>query len=89
VDVEVLWVVDVLVCAVLDAVQDAGFEVEEDRARDIPCIVGLVEEDVFPVAAFGCEVFEVAVLVYAVFLTELLPELLANCEESYVSDCRT
>jgi hypothetical protein len=41
----------------------------------------LVEEDVFAVAAFGCEVLEVAVLVDAVFLAELLPELRADWEE--------
>ena len=35
----------------------------------------LVEEDVFPVAAFCSKVFEVAILIDAVFLTQLLPEL--------------
>jgi hypothetical protein len=38
----------------------------------------LVEENVFSVAAFGCEVLEIAVFADTVFLTELLPELVAD-----------
>jgi hypothetical protein len=50
----------------------------------------LVEEDVFPVTAFGRKVLEVAVGVDAVFLAELLPELLANYEDVslFVADMR-
>lgn len=66
VNVHVLRVVDVLEGPVLDPVDDARFEVEQDGARDVARVVRLVEEDVFAVAAFGREVFEVAVLVYAV-----------------------
>ena len=86
--VEVLRVVDVFVGAGEDAVDDAGLEVEEDGAGDVARVVGLVEEDVFAVAGprgreaaapaggvGGGEVGEVAVLVYAVFEAELLPEL--------------
>jgi len=40
-DVEVFGVVDVAVGASLDAVDHAGFEVEEDCAGDIPSVVGL------------------------------------------------
>lgn len=39
----------------------------------------LVEEDILPVTALSREVFEVAVLVDAVLLAQLLPELAANC----------
>ena len=77
-DVEVFGVVDVLVGTRLDGVEDAGLEVDEDGARDVPRVVGLVVEDVLAVAALGREVFEVAVLVYAVLLAELLPELAAD-----------
>jgi hypothetical protein len=77
--VEIFGVVDVFVGAGLDAVYDSGFEVEEDGAGDVACVVGLVEEDIFAVAAFGCEVFEVSVLIYAVFAAELLPEFTPDC----------
>jgi hypothetical protein len=83
-DVEVLRVVDVPIRARLDAIDDARFEVEEDGARDVAGVVGLVEEDVFAVAALGREVGEVAVLVDAVFLAELLPELAADCARESV-----
>jgi hypothetical protein len=77
-DVEVLRVVDVLVWAGLNAVDDAGFEIDQDRSGDIPRVVALVVEDILAVAALGCEVLEVAILVYAVLLAELLPELAAD-----------
>jgi len=76
---EVLRIVDVAVGALLDAVDDAGFEVEEDGAGDVAGVVGLVEEDIFAVAAFGGVGGEVAGLVDAVFLAQLLPELGADC----------
>lgn len=76
--IEVLRVVDILIRARLDAIDHSRFEVEQDRAGDVACVVGLVEEDVFAVAAFGREVFEVAVLVDAVFETKLAPELGAD-----------
>jgi hypothetical protein len=76
--VEVLGVVDVLVRAVLDRVEHPRLQVEQDGARNVASVVGLVEEDVFAVAAFGRKILEIAVLVDAVLLTQLLPELLAN-----------
>jgi hypothetical protein len=75
VHVEVLRVVDVLVGARLDGVYDAVLEVEQDGARDIAGVVGLVEEDVLAVAALGRKVLQVAILVDAVLEAELLPEL--------------
>jgi hypothetical protein len=77
--VHVFWVVDILKGAILNSIDDSWFEVEKDGARDVPSIVGLVEEDVFAVAALGSEVFEVAVLVDAVFAAKLLPEFAADC----------
>lgn len=77
--IEVLRVVNVLVCAGLDTVYDSGFKVEKDGARDISRIVGLVEEDILSITAFRCEVFEVSILVYSVFATELLPEFTTDC----------
>jgi hypothetical protein len=75
---EVLWVVDVLVRTGFDCIDYAWFEVQQDRSRDVTCIVGLVEKDVFAVAAFGRKVFEVAILRDAVLEAKLLPELAAN-----------
>lgn len=77
--VEVLRVIDVFVCAGLDSVYYSGFEIEEDCAGDVACIVGLVEEDIFSITAFCCEVFEVSILVDSVFTAELLPEFAADC----------
>jgi hypothetical protein len=79
VHVEVLRVVDVLVGARLDGVDDAVLEVEQDGARDVARVVRLVEEDVLAVAALGGEVLEVAILVDAVLEAELLPELAPDC----------
>jgi hypothetical protein len=50
-------------------------EVEQDGARDVARVVGLVEEDVLAVAALGRKVLQVAILVDAVLEAELLPEL--------------
>ena len=44
-------------------------------------LVYLIEEDIFPVPTFRSEVFEVAILIYAVLLTQLLPELATDFEE--------
>jgi hypothetical protein len=51
------------------------FEIHQDGAWDVARIVGLVEEDIFAVAAFGSKVLEITVAIDAVFLTQLLPEL--------------
>jgi hypothetical protein len=53
-------------------------EVDEDGAWDVACVVALVVEDIFAVAALGREVLEVPVLADAVLLAELLPELTAD-----------
>ena len=75
---EVFRVVDVLVRAGLDAVDDAWLEVDQDGPGDVSGVVALVEEDVLAVAALARKVLEVAILVDAVFLAKLLPELAAN-----------
>jgi len=95
---EVFRVVDILVRAGLDVVDDlaaesvllfavwppgpkatyAGLEVNEDGPRNVAGIVALIVKDVFPVAAFGSEVFQVSVLANAMLLTQLLPELAPN-----------
>jgi hypothetical protein len=77
--VEVLGIVNVLVVAGLDRIEHPRLQVEEDGAGDVARVVGLVEEDIFAVAAFGRIVLEIAILVDAVLLTELLPELLPDC----------
>lgn len=79
VHVEVLGVVDVAVWAIDDAVDYARLEIQHNRARDVARVVGLVEEDIFAVAAsvrsFGGVWVKVAVLVDAVLKAQLLPEL--------------
>lgn len=55
------------------------FQVNQNRARDVPCIVALVVEDVFAVAALGRKFLEVTVLVDSMLLAELLPELASDC----------
>jgi len=78
VDVEVLRVVDVLVRARLDRLEHPRLQIQQNGARDVARIVGLVEEDILAVAALGRKVLEVAVAIDAVFLAQLLPELLAD-----------
>lgn len=65
--IEILRIVNVFVRPCLNATDHTGLEVEEDGAGDVARIVGLVEEDIFAVSAFGREVFEITVLVDAVF----------------------
>ena len=77
--VEILWVVDVLVWPGLDTIDHSRLQIEEDGTRDVSRVVGLVEEDIFAIASLSREVFEVAVLVDAVFQAELTPELRADC----------
>jgi hypothetical protein len=67
-DVKVLGVVDVLVGARLDGVDDAGLEVDEDGAGDVARVVALVVEDVLAVTALGGKILEVAVLADSVLL---------------------
>lgn len=81
-NVEILRIIYVFEGASLYSVDDAGFQVDEDSPRDVPRVVTLVEEDVFPVTALGREILEVSVLANSVFLTKLLPELAANWELS-------
>lgn len=81
-NIEVLRIVYVLERAGLYSVDDAGFQVDEDGPWDVPCVVALVEEDVFPVTTLGREILEIAILANSVFLTKLLPELAANWEPS-------
>jgi len=61
-------------------------EIEEDGARDVARVVGLVEEDILAVAAFGRVGCEITILIDAVFLAELLPELGADCAVSVMVD---
>jgi hypothetical protein len=51
VDVEVFRVVDVAIRSVDDAVDHSRLQVQHDRAWDVARIVGLVEEDIFAIAA--------------------------------------
>jgi hypothetical protein len=79
---EVLRVVDILVGPRLYTVDDSRLEVDQHGPRYISGVVALVEEDILAVTAFCRKVLEVSILVDAVLLTQLLPELTANC---YVS----
>jgi hypothetical protein len=54
------------------------FEVDQDGSWDVACVVALVVEDIFAVAAFCGKVLEVPVLTDAVLLAKLLPELTAD-----------
>jgi hypothetical protein len=78
VHVKVLRIVDVLIRARLDAVDHTRLQIEQDSARDVARVVGLVKKDIFAVATFGRKIFKVAVLTDAVLLAELLPELAAD-----------
>lgn len=59
--------------------------VQEDDCQRLSFLVArdrehyLVEEDIFAVSTFSRKVFEVAVLVDAMFQTQLLPKLRTHC----------
>ena len=72
---EVLWVINVLIWAGLDAIEDSWLEIDQDCSGDISRVVALVVEDIFAVAALCGEVLEVSVLADPVLLAQLLPEL--------------
>jgi hypothetical protein len=80
--IKVLWIVNVSIRPVDYAVDDPRLEVQHYCARHVARVVGLVEEDVFAVAAgvrtLGGVWVEVAILVDAVLKAELLPELGAD-----------
>ena len=86
VHIEVLRVVYGAMTARLDAVDHAGLQVEQDGAWDVSRIVGLVKEDVFPVAAFGRVGCEIAGAIDTVLLAELLPELTADYTRGHLVD---
>jgi hypothetical protein len=77
-DIEVLWVVQVLVEPVLYGVDDTGLQVDEERARDVVLIISLVEEDVLPVISLGRIFLQVPLGVDSVLLTQTLPEFVSN-----------
>ena len=54
------------------------FQVDQDRSGDISRVIRLVEKYILPVTALCRELFQVAILTYAMFLAELLPELTSN-----------
>jgi hypothetical protein len=53
-------------------------KINQNCSWNISCIITLVVEDVFAVAALGRKVFEVAISPDAVLLAELLPKLASN-----------
>lgn len=79
VHIEVLRVVDVAVGTIDDTIDHSRLEVQHNRARDVARVVGLVEEDIFAIAAgvraFGGIWVKVSILVNTVLETQLLPEL--------------
>ena len=50
------------------------FEVDEDCARDVMLIIGLIKENVLAIAALGRPVFKDTLFIYTVLGTEPLPE---------------
>jgi hypothetical protein len=54
------------------------FEVDQDGPWNVACVIALVVEHIFAVAAFCGKVLEVPVLTDAVLLAKLLPELTAD-----------
>ena len=46
----------------------------------------LIKEDILAITAFCCEILQVSILVDAVFLTELLPELAPDWESLVLQD---
>jgi hypothetical protein len=76
--VEVLWVVEVSVESVLDAIDDSRLQVDQQGSGDVMFIVSLVEEHIFPVVVVGGVLLQNSVWLNSVFVAELLPELVTD-----------
>jgi hypothetical protein len=77
-DVEIFGVVQVLIEPILDGVDDTGFQVDEERARNVVLIISLIEEDIFPVISLGRIFLQVTLGVDSVLLTQTLPKFVSN-----------
>lgn len=77
-DVKVLGIVNILVRPCLDTVDYAWLQVDQYGSGNVSCVVALVVENVFAIAALSRKLLEVPILANAVFLTQLLPKLATN-----------
>jgi hypothetical protein len=77
-NVEVLWVVQILVEPILDCVDDTGLQIDEERARDVVFIISLVEENILSIISLGRIFLQVSLWIYSVLLTQTLPEFVSN-----------
>jgi len=77
-NIEVLRVVEVLIQAILDGIDDTRLQVDQKGARDVVLIVCLIEKHIFPVISLRRVLFKVTFRVDSVFLAETLPELVSN-----------
>ena len=77
-NVEVLWIVQVLVESILDCVDDTGLQVDKESARYVVLIISLVEEYILPVISLGRILLQVTLGVDSVLLTQTLPEFVSN-----------
>ena len=75
---EVLRVVEVRVEAILDAVDDSRFQVDQYRPGYVVLIVRLVEEHIFPIVPIRSVLFQDALPRDAMLQTQLLPELVTD-----------
>jgi hypothetical protein len=69
VDVKVLRIVNISIRPCLNTIYNARFKIEENSARNVASIVGLIEKDVFAITTFCREIFEITLLTDTVLLT--------------------
>ena len=85
---EVLRVVEPSVQAVLNTVDHARLQVNQQRPWYVVLVVSLVEEDIFSVVSLRRVLLEDAFAADAVLLAKLLPKLVADCHHKVNSSCQ-
>jgi hypothetical protein len=63
----------------LDAVNNAGFQVDQKGPRDIVLVVSLIEEHIFAVVPLRCVLLKNALSADAVLHAKLFPKFVTDC----------
>jgi hypothetical protein len=77
-NIKVLRIVEVLIKAILNGVDDTRLQVNQKGARDIMLIISLIEKHIFSVVSLCRVLLQVTFRVDAMLLAKTLPELVSN-----------
>ena len=77
-NVEVLWIVEIRVEAILNGVDDSRLQVNQEGTRDVVLVIRLVEEHIFAVVSLSRVLFQNTFSANTVLHAQLLPELVTD-----------